>query len=259
MGLMLVAFVASCVGCELKDRKIHVSTTPSGAAVYCNNQKLGTSPVSVTMPPRPKSMFSEIYIIEARLPGHEPAREYLTETKPGSLAGRKVNLTLPPLSEGMTDADIPAVGKYIPRGVPSNYLSRVTCEIMLVRVSDGKVLSHASGMVCDDFLARLADQLTRIIKRHVPPGQSGTLAVCRLRNRRETPRGSDLADKLTALISREMSFASPRGLARDFDLRQSVTESKTDLPGILKKRNVREKLHGIEYVIIGGLAEAIVP
>lgn len=254
-----IIIVAVLAGCDEKGSRIHISTTPAGAGVYCNNQKLGTSPLSVVLPPKSRSDFNVIYVIEARLSGYEPAREYLTEGQAGELAGRDVRLQLLPLPEGLTDLDVPEMGKFIPRGAASNYLSRVTCEIMLVRVSDGRVLSQASGMVCDDFLARLSARLTGIIKRYVPPGPSGTLAVCSIRNRRETKRGWGLADKLTHFISREMSFASSRGLARNIDLRPLVSESEMDLPKILKRRNVRDKLKGIEYVIIGGLAETVAP
>lgn len=257
--LLLVAIVIIFAGCDEKSNKIHISTHPAGARVYCNNLKIGTSPLSMALPSRPKSLFSEIYVIEARLPGYEPAREYLTDAGSGSLSGRQVKLTLWPLSEGLTDADVPKIDKYIPPGVQSNYLSRVACEIMLIRVSDGRVLSQASGMVCDEFLGRLSTKLTEIIKQFVPPGPSGTLAVCNIRNRRETPRGQELADKFTRLISREMSFSSPRGLARDIDLRPLAGESEMDMPKILKRRNIRDSLKGIQYVILGGLAEAIMP
>ena len=257
-GVVAVLALGSS-GCDVAGSEIHITTTPGAAAVYCNNQKVGTSPLTVILPPKPRSDFTEVYIIEARLSGYEPGRKYLTESGPGELDGQSVRLSLRPLPAGLSDSDVPGRSRFVPRGAASNYLSRVACEVKLVRLGDGRVLAQASGMVCDDFLPRLSATLARQLKRHLPPGPDGTVAVCSIRNRRQTARGEKLARRFTLALGREMSFNSPRGLARDIDLRPLASESALDAPALLKRKDIRGVLAGAQYVVIGGLAEAVVP
>jgi hypothetical protein len=262
VGLLTVLFVAGLVapGCD-QPIKLQVHTDPPGAQLYWNTQPLGTSPRVVLLPPEGPG-FSEVHVFEARKSGYEPAFEYLTH-RPRSSMTRQASITirLAKLPEGVTDADVPDALPYIPGAKKnrSDFLGALSCEVKLLRVSDGKVLCQASGVVRRKHLHLLAEQLAGQLKARAQSAPGGKLVVATTRNRRNSAEGRELAEQMMQSLQRELSFNSPFGVARELDLNTMVTEDMKDAPFILRDPEVAAELRGVQYVVLSGLAETVEP
>ncbi len=240
------------------DKKILVTTDPPGAKIYWNSEEIGLSPCTITYPSAADSIFPELHIIETRRSGYEPYYHCVTEPKTFTLGPQKVHLELIPLPEGFDDSDMPAslqVGsnpKDADRKANAG-LVRAACEIRVVRVLDGRVICQASGLAGPDQLSLLATTLAEQLKNNTP---RGSIAVGSMRNRRQSETGKMLAEKLTDLVWREMSFANPSGMAKNIPLRDILPENQLDLPKIVLDPEISKRLRGIRYIVLGGLAEA---
>jgi hypothetical protein len=263
ISLTAVLFFTSVVapGCD-QPVKLRVHTDPPGATLYWNTQPLGTSPCVVLLPPD-SSDFSEVHVFEARKSGYEPAFHYLTARPKPSLTGQAgITIHLTKLPEGLSDADVPdALPKmsHRRRKKKNPYEGGLACEAKLLRVSDGRVLCQVSGVTRQEQIDVLAEQLAEQIKTQALPGEGGTLAVATTRNRRESELGRDLAEKMTQSLQRELSFASPFGVAKELDLNTMVREDFKDVSIILRDPEVAAELRGVRYVVLSGLAETVEP
>ncbi len=254
-GFVLLAVLGLFAGgC---DKQISVTTDPPGAKIYWNSEEIGPSPCTITYPSAADSIFPELHIIETRQNGYEPYYHYVMKPKTFTLGPQKVHLTLTPLPEGFDDSDMPASlrveGNPKKSGRKANAdLIRAACEIRVVRVSDGRVICQASALAGSDQLALLATTLAEQLKDNTP---RGSIAVGSMRNRRQSEAGKMLAEKLTDMVWREMSFANPSGAAKNIPLRDILPENQLDLPKIVLYPEISEKLRGIRYIVLGGLAE----
>lgn len=238
---------------------LQVRTTPPGAKIYFNARPVGVSPCAVNLP-NSKEGLPELHVIEARLKGYEPAIRFLDENNRESLSPRTLEISLTPLPEGFQESQLPEVvtaaagEKSAKADAGSNrFLHRMACEIRVVRVSDGRVMAQASGVVYPVDFSAFSAGLVRQLRGSCSDGR---LAVGQLRNRRQTDLCQPLAEELTDLVRREFSFANDYGVARLIPLRNHISEDQLDRPQIVMDPRLAKELVGVRYLVLGGLAES---
>jgi hypothetical protein len=128
-----------------------------------------------------------------------------------------------------------------------------TCELKIVRVSDGAVLAAVSGTGRTDDLPNLARMLVQKLEK----GESTKgkpLAVASLRNRSGTRQSAvasnELGYKTMAALLEEGWFAVKERVW----LRKLLPEKDLEDPAIVKAPKVRQRLSGLDYVVLGGVA-----
>lgn len=128
----------------------------------------------------------------------------------------------------------------------------VTCDVRIIRVSDGSAVGEATARTRFDELDALAKALAEKLRDDfIVKGEP--IAVISLRNRSGDDRGrsvaAEVADKLMgALIATKWFDVKER-----IDLRALVDEKDLDGAGIVRYPKVRGKLAGVRFVIIGGV------
>jgi len=129
----------------------------------------------------------------------------------------------------------------------------VTCELKVVRASDGGVLAAVSGTGRADDLRGLARRLVGKLEK----GQSTKgklLAVASLRNRTGTPQAAVLCKefgyKTMAALLEEGWFT----IKERVWLRSVLSEKDLEDPAIVKTPKVKQKLSGLDYVVLGGVS-----
>ena len=138
-------------------------------------------------------------------------------------------------------------------------LQNFQCELRLIRVSDGKLITQQSAMASVKNSKKLTDILIGRLLRHLPE-QDVSIATISLCNRRRTKNGRALSVKLTDMIEKALENSDQFDRVLKLDLRGSVEnemqlESATNLTG----STYRALLGGARYIIIGGVALQRVP
>ncbi|HUT00891.1 MAG TPA: hypothetical protein VM031_00440 [Phycisphaerae bacterium] len=128
----------------------------------------------------------------------------------------------------------------------------VTCELKVVQVSNGTVVTAVRGVGRTDRLPRLAQLLvSKIDKDSATKGKP--LAVADFRDRGKKPRADGLCEELAyrtmAALLREGWFEVKQRVS----LRKALPEKDLDNPDAVKIPKVRQKLSGLEYVVMGGV------
>ena len=138
------------------------------------------------------------------------------------------------------------------KATPQSPSSMVSCDIRLVRVADGSGVASGSAKAARDNLADLAQSLAKQIAQKTP-SKGQPVAVVSLRNRSRTKTGlivaEELGDKLAGAIIETGWFDCKERR----DLRGLIDEKRLDQAGIVNNENVRRKLAGVKYILIGGV------
>ena len=130
---------------------------------------------------------------------------------------------------------------------------RITAQLKVVHVPDGEVFATATGSGTSDDITRLARRLVHQFAKR-PSAKGKRLAVARFRNRLSTPGGAaaceELAFKTMGILLAEGHFTVKQRVG----LRKVVPEKSLDDPAIVTAPQVRRKLDGLDYVVLGSVA-----
>jgi curli biogenesis system outer membrane secretion channel CsgG len=127
-----------------------------------------------------------------------------------------------------------------------------SCDLRIIGVSDGVGVASASGEATGGKLDVLAKGLAGKLKEGmVVKGES--VAVVSLRNRSGTTQGKVIADELADKVQGALIDTGWFDVKERIDLRAVLDEKDLDTAGIVKNENVRKKLAGVKYIIIGGV------
>ena len=128
----------------------------------------------------------------------------------------------------------------------------VSSDLRVIVVSDGSGITSASGEAASSKLDVLAKGLAGKLKEGiVVKGES--IAVVSLRNRSGTSQGKTIADELADKVTGSLIDSGWFDVKERIDLRAVLDEKELETAGILKNENVRKKLAGVKYIVIGGV------
>ena len=265
--LSAVALFAAA-GCN---ELVVIQTNPSGAEIYCNGERLGTSPCNAPLPESEGGMIG-MNVIEARKGGYLPEYYYLSGNPSDEDAGHIqtfalskpiITIELTKMPDSVNSNDIPDVAKADPASVtvlPGAYDNKASIEVRVVRVSDGKVLGQVSRYETIDKLTSLAESIVGEMVEYLPAAdEKPEIKVITLRNRRHSDFGKKFSADLTEEIMRETCFSGGYPKVQTLDLRNVIEEDAMDTHATFKTIKKKGLLDGVDYVIMGGVAESIKP
>ncbi len=138
---------------------------------------------------------------------------------------------------------------------PSQATEVASCDVRIVKVSDGSVVASATGRAPVSKLEGLAEALADKLRRGVfVKGES--IAVLSLRDRSGTKQGRAIADELADKLSGALTDTGWFRVKERIELRAMLAEKDLESAGVVKRENVRERLADIRYVVIGGVTTA---
>ena len=129
---------------------------------------------------------------------------------------------------------------------------QASCDIRIIAVSDGAGIANASGEAASNKLDVLAKGLAGKLKEGMVV-KSESIAVVSLRNRSGTSQGKVIADELADKVQGSLIDTGWFDVKERIDLRAILDEKDLDTAGIVKNENVRKKLAGVKYIVIGGV------
>lgn len=131
----------------------------------------------------------------------------------------------------------------------------VTCDIRIIRVSDGSAISQATGTGTSDDLGSIAQLAVNKLNADDIHGES--IAVASLRNRNGSSASQVIADELGDKITGSLIAAGDFDVKERIDLRAILDEKDLELAEIVTESpQVRQKLSGIKYLVVGGVTAA---
>jgi hypothetical protein len=133
---------------------------------------------------------------------------------------------------------------------------RIACDIRVVRVSDGRVLATVYGLSDPDRMLGLAEQLATQLAKSLPANVQGRAVMIRLRNRRRSAAGEQLAGEMTDILFRELVYTGRLKLYQKLDIRSLVEPRMLDHSQVVTNPDVNKQLAEVDYLIQGGLAES---
>ena len=217
--------VAETMQLPLAPTGIPMESAPPGATVYFNGEFIGKSPLYRTDP----GFLADLGYV---LGGCHISVVF----PPDVLAGRASVGTAPSASSGE-----PGVAK-----------GTVACDLRVISVADGSGIANASGEAAGGKLDALAKGLAIKLKEGmVVKGE--TIAVISLRNRSGSARGKIVVDELADKVQGALIDTGWFEVKERLDLRGVLAEQDLDMAGIVKNENVRRKLAGVKYIVIGGV------
>ncbi len=128
----------------------------------------------------------------------------------------------------------------------------VTCDLRMISVADGSGVGSATVQGSVDGLAPLAKDLAAQLTRS-PVRKGEPIAFITLRNRSKSALGSIMADEIADKVAGALIAARWFDVKERIDLRAILDEKDLDTAGIVKDEDVRQKLAGVKYIIIGGV------
>lgn len=138
------------------------------------------------------------------------------------------------------------------RDAPAPAAGCVACDLRVIQVSDGSAPASAGGEASSDKMADLAKALSKKLKDGMMvKGES--IAVVSLRNRGGSPKGKVTADELADKVSGALIDTGWFEVRERVDLRGVVGEKDLETAGIVANANVKDRLAGVKYIVIGGV------
>lgn len=130
---------------------------------------------------------------------------------------------------------------------------RLTCELRLVRLSDGFVLGQVSAIAIYDNRAQLTAALLDRLCKTAPTG--ATVVTVNLCNRRQSPQNKLLARQMDELLATAAMRQENIRFLRPVDLRPHV-DAETDLENakVVSQEKLAPHFGRASYAIIGGVA-----
>jgi hypothetical protein len=248
---------------------IAVEGDPPGGKTYLRGQYLGTAPFVVTLWAGDDADATT----EMVLPGHDrsecphlprpPGNHMLemTSAPPGAqvyiddaYAGTSPFFTRVWFPSSIRvvfpkDSASPAPQPAKPPAVPAGMVS---CDVRIIRVSDGTAVSEASGRCRADDLQSLAKALVEKLKEDMLV-KDETIAVGSLRNRSGDEAGKVVADEAADKIAGALISAKWFEVKERIDLRALLEEKDLETASIVQNPKLKQKLGGIKYLLIGGV------
>jgi len=128
----------------------------------------------------------------------------------------------------------------------------LSCDLRMVRVTDGGVIANASGQASIDKLEGLGQALAAKLKEGAfVKGEA--VAVVSLRDRSATNHGRILADELADKVTGALVETGWFNVKERINLRAILDERLLESAEIIKNTHVQEKLAGVKYIVIGGV------
>ena len=262
ISLACLAVVGGCA-------TIAVEGDPPGGKTYLRGRYIGTAPFVVTLWAGDDAGAST----EMVLPGHDrsecphlprsPGNHMLEMTSAppgaqvhidGAYAGvtpfftrvwfpSSIRVVFPKVSA--SQAPQPAVLPAAPAGT-------VSCDVRIIRVSDGTAVGEAGGRCQADDLQSLAKALVGKLKDDMLV-RDETIAVGSLRNRSGGEAGKIVADEVADKIAGALISAKWFEVKERIDLRGLLEEKDLETAAIVQNPKLKQKLGGIKYLLIGGV------
>jgi hypothetical protein len=131
----------------------------------------------------------------------------------------------------------------------------LACEVRLVRLSDGRVLSQASLQGPYSQREEMMDVLVKLLAKEAP--DDANVAVGCLSNRRRSTAGRTLCDEMTRAMDRSVRRTPGLRYVRQVNLRDVILdEQMVESPRIVADRRIAYLFTGADHVIVGGAAMA---
>ena len=133
-------------------------------------------------------------------------------------------------------------------------LSGVNCDLRVVRVADGTVICGASARGPGDKLLELTASLARQLKEKSAAIKGRTIAVISLKNRSGSDKGRAVADEMADKMTISLTDLGWFSVRERLDLTSVINERDLADTKIVNNPEVKRKLGGIEYVVIGAVS-----
>ncbi|MDP6546289.1 MAG: CsgG/HfaB family protein [Phycisphaerae bacterium] len=233
LTLCLVCCVGSCLaGCTFHTN-VTFTSTPSGADVLVDGERVGKTPVTIPVP-WVYDGTPDRTTIDMRLEGYQPASTVIRNTSTGYSYLPKCHITLKPVG-GHTREETASV------------------DVRIVSVAGGTVVTSASGAAPRGRLSDLCRSLAQKLREGVLlKGES--VAVVSLRNRSATRNGRTVADEVGDKLSGALVDTRWFDVKERINLRGVVQEQDLEKSSVVKTPAVHERLHKLKYVIMGGVS-----
>jgi hypothetical protein len=135
---------------------------------------------------------------------------------------------------------------------PSATAGAVSCDVRIIRVSDGTAVSSASGQCKADDLQSLANALVDKLRADMLV-KDESVAVGSLRNRSGTEAGKIVADEVADKIAGALIATKWFQVKERIDLRAILDEKDLETADIVQNPKLKRKLGNIKYLVIGGV------
>jgi len=129
----------------------------------------------------------------------------------------------------------------------------VSCDLRIVRISDGSVVASASGQSAPDKLEALGKGLSEKLRENMLV-KGEPIAVVSLRNRSGTPEGQTLADELADKLTGALLECGWFDVKERIGLRSILDEKDLERTDMVKSAKVKEMVVGLRYIVIGGVS-----
>ncbi len=204
---------------------IPMESAPPGAMVYFNGELAGKSPLYRTDP----GFLTDLGYV---------------------LGGCHIRVVFPP----EVLAGQPGAGNTPPAGsgAPGAARDNVACDLRVINVADGSGIANASGEAAAGKLDALAKGLAAKLREGVVV-KGEAIAVISLRNRSGSARGKIVVEELADKVQGALIDTGWFEVKERIDLRAALAEQDLDKAGIVKNEDVRKKLAGVKYIVIGGV------
>ena len=131
-------------------------------------------------------------------------------------------------------------------------VTNVSCDLRLVRASDGTVVAGATGQARREQLEPLAAALAGKLKEGVLV-KGETVAVATLANRSGTDGCRVVADELADKTTGALVALGWFDVKERIGLRALLDEKELDSAEIVKNPKVQGRLAGVKFLVIGGV------
>ena len=128
----------------------------------------------------------------------------------------------------------------------------ITCDLRIVKVSDGSAVAQAGGGSGSDDLKNLASVLARRLRGEVLV-KGEPIAVVSLRNRSGSAIGRVIADEIADKLTGELIGTKWFAVKDRIDLRAILDEKDLEKSKIVRSLEVQRKLAGVKYIVVGGV------
>ncbi len=139
-----------------------------------------------------------------------------------------------------------------PESLDTKKMQRVSCDIRLIDIGSGSAEASASAESSIENLSGLAETLAQKLKTGLP-AKGEPIAVVTLRNRSGTSLGRTVADEVADKVTGALIDTGWFDVKERIDLSAFLDEKDLDTVGIVKNENVRKKVTGVKYIVIGGV------
>ena len=144
---------------------------------------------------------------------------------------------------GLIQTDVHLFGTY-----------QVSCDLSLIRVSDGAIVATAGGSTGPGGLAELAKSVCQKLAEPLA-AKGDSVAVLNLRNNSGTARGRDLAGEMNQHVGRSLVASGGFQIHQRLEFPEGMDEKDVQNAELLKDDAARAKFAGSQYIVAGRVSE----